>query len=628
MSVVIKQRDNICNWLWLQAIATEFILLLLIMLILPVLLFSFTTGEGEGVIPVTNNLNHQLEPVIYDNYVIWTDYRNDNGSGTNSDIYLYDLSTHQERAICTDTRKQVRPDIYGTWLAWEDNRHGLDNWEIYGYDLTTGTEIRITNHKDNQNNPAIYENFIVWEDVRRAIQDPSRHDNDIYIHDIDTTEVYPLTVSDGEQIDADIYGDYVVWTDRRNGNADIYLYDLSMDSDSDGIPNYRDDDLNKFKVNPPADPAEQPLVTNPEKQHNPAIYDHLVVYQDYRNGNSDIYLYNLNNNTEIPLVTAPEEESLPRIYGNYVVYEKLVDNQREIYYYDLTTSTTGQITYQPSNQEFPDINGKTVVWLDFRNDKDGRVTQTAVDNGDIYMYKIPPVDITNHPPVISDITAIPASVEAGGQVTILVEGHDEDNDFLEFSFTYPAGTLVEIEDNKAIWEAPAEVGYYNLSAYASDGDSFSNTMTVMVHVFKNRQPVILNVSIQPAAVKCGRSTTITVHASDPDQDKLVYEFISSKGKITGQESELDNEVTWTAPENDGEFQIVIKVSDYSESMGETLSTTEKIITITVLPRASTTDNDSGFLPGFEFAAIEIIIVGLLAISFKILGLSIYNKNSR
>ncbi len=76
----------------------------LVLIVVILLLLTHTpiiSAEGEGVIPVTNNLNHQVEPVIYGDYIVWTDYRNDNGSGLNSDIYLYDLSTHQERAICT-----------------------------------------------------------------------------------------------------------------------------------------------------------------------------------------------------------------------------------------------------------------------------------------------------------------------------------------------------------------------------------------------------------------------------------------------------------------------------------------------------------------------------------------------
>jgi len=613
----------------LLAVGIAFILIILIFSSFPLPV----QAEGEGVIPVTNNLEHQSEPVIYGDYIVWTDYRNDNGSGMNSDIYMYDMSTHREQSICTNDRRQVRPDIYGNWIVWEDNRDRSleDDWNIYAYDLVANIEVQVTKNKDNQNNPAIYKDLVVWEDVRRTLKDPARHDNDIYIKDITTGvdgDEYPLTIAEGEQIDADIYGNYVVWTDRRSGNADIYLYDLSLDTDSDGTPNYLDDDYNKYIPTSPPDPAERPLVTNPDKQHNPAIHGDYVVYQDNRNGNSDIYLFNLKNNTEIAITKTPEDESLPRIYDGYIVYEKLLDTQREIFYYDLVTSKSYQITYQPSSQEFPDIYGRYVVWLDYRNDKDGRATGALVDNGDVYMYRIPKRDITGTPPVVTGITAVPQSVEVGGEVTILVEAYDNEGDTLEYIFTTTGGTIEKVEGNIATWLAPNDPGYYNISAYTTDGEFFSNTMKIMVHVYKNQLPQIVNISIDPPEVKTGRATTITVQAEDPDGDKLVYCFICSEGEISGCDSKFDNEVTWTAPDSQGNYQIVIKVSDYDDSLGENLSTQERIITISVLPRKSSNGDDGGFLPGFSFSGIELVVIAVLLISIKLLGTNRWKRRNK
>ena len=132
----------------------------------------------------------------------------------------------------------------------------------------------------------------------------------------------------------------------------------------------------------------------------------------------------------------------------------------------------------------------------------------------------------------------------------------------------------------------------------------------------------------PAEVKCGRSTTITVNARDPDGDRLVYEFISSKGKLTGHDSMFDNEVTWTAPDKEGQYQIIVKVSDYSESDGEKISTTEEIITITVKPKSGDSDSSSGFLPGFEVGALELMILIGFIVVLKVVGLRFYKFRKR
>lgn len=55
-----------------------------------------------------------------------------------------------------------------------------------------------------------------------------------------------------------IYGDFVVWVDNRNGNQDIYGYDLSTSE-------------------------EIPIATDSFIQRNPVIYENIVVWEDYRN---------------------------------------------------------------------------------------------------------------------------------------------------------------------------------------------------------------------------------------------------------------------------------------------------------------------------------------------------------
>ena len=70
-----------------------------------------------------------------------------------------------------------------------------------------------------------------------------------------------------------ISGDRIVWADYRNGNYDIYLYDLLTDTESQ-------------------------ITTDSANQYGPAIYGDLIAWSDYRNANSAIYLYNISTHTE------------------------------------------------------------------------------------------------------------------------------------------------------------------------------------------------------------------------------------------------------------------------------------------------------------------------------------------
>ncbi|MCK4247856.1 MAG: hypothetical protein KAX04_04890, partial [Methanomicrobia archaeon] len=69
----------------------------------------------------------------------------------------------KEFSICTDTNHQCDPAIYRNIVVWTDFRTAVD---LYGYDLSTSTEFQITTDTNDQSDPAIYENIVVWEDDR------------------------------------------------------------------------------------------------------------------------------------------------------------------------------------------------------------------------------------------------------------------------------------------------------------------------------------------------------------------------------------------------------------------------------------------------------------------------------
>ena len=53
----------------------------------------------------------------------------------------------------------------------------------------------------------------------------------------------------------------------------------------------------------------------------PDVFRDVVVWGDYRNGNWDIYGYNLATNNEFVIAAGPAYQRSVAIYGNTVVYE-------------------------------------------------------------------------------------------------------------------------------------------------------------------------------------------------------------------------------------------------------------------------------------------------------------------
>ncbi|MGD2250398.1 MAG: hypothetical protein PVF58_18535, partial [Candidatus Methanofastidiosia archaeon] len=57
----------------------------------------------------------------------------------------------------------------------------------------------------------------------------------------------------------------------------------------------------------------------------------IVVWQDDRNGNTDIYGYNLKTQEEFQITTDESEQSSPAIYGNFVVWQDKRNGNSDIY---------------------------------------------------------------------------------------------------------------------------------------------------------------------------------------------------------------------------------------------------------------------------------------------------------
>jgi hypothetical protein len=73
----------------------------------------------------------------------------------------------------------------------------------------------------------------------------------------------------------------------------------------------------------------------------------------------------------------------------------------------------------------------------------------------------------------------------------------------------------------------------------------------------NHHPVIASLKAKQNVIAPLDSCVIECTASDPDGDELTYEWSASKGKITGAGAT----VAWSAPEAEGIYNIMVKVSD-------------------------------------------------------------------
>lgn len=143
-----------------------------------------------------------------------------------------------------------------------------------------------------------------------------------------------------------IFGDNVVWAENRNGNLDIYLYNLTTGT-------------------------ETRLTAGTGDESQPSLYANRILYVDRRpNQNNDghdvvrVYLRDPLTGNEQPLSANSEFQSEPLIYGDSVAYIETSDKSiRVIFLYNFLTNTKEFIA---SGKNFGNLGfaGDYLVWTD------------------------------------------------------------------------------------------------------------------------------------------------------------------------------------------------------------------------------------------------------------------------
>jgi len=107
----------------------------------------------------------------------------------------------------------------------------------------------------------------------------------------------------------------------------------------------------------------------------PNLYKECIVYfyNERGNTNSDIFLYNLSNSTEIPICTNNATQRNPKIWGNYVVWQDNRNGNWDVYMYDLEKHEETQLTSGINYSSGATINNGKIVWLEAKNEEKGNL---------------------------------------------------------------------------------------------------------------------------------------------------------------------------------------------------------------------------------------------------------------
>lgn len=104
------------------------------------------------------------------------------------------------------------------------------------------------------------------------------------------------------------------------------------------------------------------ITSGPYVQSLPKIDGDLIVWEDDRSGNVDIWMHDLSTGQETPVETDGAEQREPDVSGSRIVWQDMRSGNWDVWMYNAVTGTRQQLRSDPGNEVRPRVSGDRIVW--------------------------------------------------------------------------------------------------------------------------------------------------------------------------------------------------------------------------------------------------------------------------
>jgi len=237
------------------------------------LYYTDLLGSGEAT-RLTNTNSNNTNPMYGPNARLIVFQSDRNG---NMDLFTIDQVTKKETQITSDPADDINgfwsPDL--RWLVFQSDRN--DNWDLFILDVQTGNEYQLTDSPADEVFPA-------WSSNGKQIaflSTSSTGGTDLYIINTDGSGLKRIT-TDGRTQNAvwSPEGNRIAYQSERNGNLDIYSYDVKAGKE------YHVTDYEGLDSGPTWDCGGTNLAFTSDRDGDPTVFQ--VFWQGGEAGNMTI----------------------------------------------------------------------------------------------------------------------------------------------------------------------------------------------------------------------------------------------------------------------------------------------------------------------------------------------------
>ncbi len=207
--------------------------------------------------------------------------------------------------------------------------------------------VQLTSGAGNEMGPIIRGSKIIYTSDRNG-------NKDIFEYDLDAKQETAVSLSPGNESAAAMYydeesGNYrAVYESDRNGNQDIFMAEFNAE-------------LRQW--------TETQITSRLSRQSSPVIYKDKIAYVDDVYDNEDIFIFDLSIGIETQLTTNLRNQNSPSIYGDYLVYLDRALGIADITVYDMRTHHSSRVTPYLLAKSAPYICKNKIVWQESREGK-------------------------------------------------------------------------------------------------------------------------------------------------------------------------------------------------------------------------------------------------------------------